>query len=244
MAQEHEAREREELNGLYVAMTRARRRLVFSATEPSRRNGPAPNWWQRVEASAAPWQPVAVEANSLGPEAPPRVDVLPRWKGGTKASPPGVTTTRTPASRLGQAVHRVLEWVGAGRPVAALERLCEAAAAEFGSSASDVARTAAAILHSPTGARFFAGPALRWAGNEVPLALGGEVLRVDRLVLLDEGRGPVWWVLDYKLQHRPQELAAYREQLARYRAAVQQAQPGAPVRSAFIAGDGSVIESD
>ncbi|MES1162677.1 MAG: 3'-5' exonuclease, partial [Rhizobacter sp.] len=34
---ERAARQREELNGLYVAMTRAKQRLVFSATEPSRR---------------------------------------------------------------------------------------------------------------------------------------------------------------------------------------------------------------
>jgi ATP-dependent helicase/nuclease subunit A len=69
------------------------------------------------------------------------------------------------------------------------------------------------------------------------------VLRIDRLVLLDEADGPTWWVLDYKLQHRPQELAAYHAQLAGYRGAVQAAQPGARVRSAFIAGDGSLIES-
>jgi ATP-dependent helicase/nuclease subunit A len=50
-------------------------------------------------------------------------------------------------------------------------------------------------------------------------------------------------VLDYKLQHRPQDLAEYHAQLAGYRAAVQAAQPGQPVRSAFIAGDGSLIES-
>ena len=52
-----------------------------------------------------------------------------------------------------------------------------------------------------------------------------------------------WWVLDYKLQHRPEELGAYHEQLAAYRAAVAQAQPGARVRSAFIAGDGRLVES-
>ena len=49
------AREREELNGLYVAMSRAKRRLVFSATEPYLvPNGPT--WWSRVCAacSAAP----------------------------------------------------------------------------------------------------------------------------------------------------------------------------------------------
>src|SRR5204862_6378400 len=42
------AREREELNGLYVAMSRAKRRLVFSATEPFQAPS-QPSWWQRVE---------------------------------------------------------------------------------------------------------------------------------------------------------------------------------------------------
>jgi ATP-dependent helicase/nuclease subunit A len=49
-------------------------------------------------------------------------------------------------------------------------------------------------------------------------------------------------VLDYKLQHAPQELAAYRDQLARYRAAVQAAQPGEEVRAAFITGAGRLVE--
>jgi ATP-dependent helicase/nuclease subunit A len=49
-------------------------------------------------------------------------------------------------------------------------------------------------------------------------------------------------VLDYKLNHAPQELAAYRVQLQRYREAVQQVRPGDRVRCAFITGSGAVIE--
>ena len=45
---EMRAREREELNGLYVAMSRAKRRLVFSATEPYQAPIGA-TWWSRVE---------------------------------------------------------------------------------------------------------------------------------------------------------------------------------------------------
>ena len=67
-------------------------------------------------------------------------------------------------------------------------------------------------------------------------------LRIDRLVLLDGSDGPVWWVLDYKLQHAPQALAEYREQLLRYRAAVLAAQAGAVVRCAFVTGAGAVVE--
>ena len=84
---------------------------------------------------------------------------------------------------------------------------------------------------------------LRWAANEVPVSRDGTVLRIDRLVRLDQDGVDTWWVLDYKLNRRPEELAAYHEQLAAYRAAVEQAQPGARVRSAFIAGDGRLIES-
>ncbi|MEP7141173.1 MAG: hypothetical protein ABI745_16175, partial [Caldimonas sp.] len=61
-------------------------------------------------------------------------------------------------------------------------------------------------------------------------------------VLVDEAGGPVWWVLDYKLSHSPQELAPYREQLLRYRAAIARAQPGETVRCAFVAGDGRIVE--
>jgi ATP-dependent helicase/nuclease subunit A len=120
--------------------------------------------------------------------------------------------------------------------------LAQGAALEFGSDAAEVERLAGVILHSPACARFFRGPSLRWAGNEVPVSAAGEPLRIDRLVLLDEGDSPGWWVLDYKLQHAPEALAEYREQLLRYRAAVQAAQPGAVVRCAFVTGAGAVVE--
>jgi len=49
-------------------------------------------------------------------------------------------------------------------------------------------------------------------------------------------------VLDYKLRAAPAELTAYREQMARYRQAVQAAQPGATVRCGFITGSGVLVE--
>jgi ATP-dependent helicase/nuclease subunit A len=68
------------------------------------------------------------------------------------------------------------------------------------------------------------------------------MLRIDRLVQLDEGNGLAWWVLDYKLQHAPQALPAYRAQLLRYRDAVRRLQPGDTVRCAFITGTGELVE--
>jgi ATP-dependent helicase/nuclease subunit A len=118
--------------------------------------------------------------------------------------------------------------------------LAAAAAREFQVDAAEVSRLAGRIWSSPACARFFRGAALRWAGNEVPVGDAGDALRIDRLVQLDDA----WWVLDYKLQHTPQALPAYREQLLRYRDAVRRLQPSDTVRCAFITGHGEVVEID
>ena len=77
----------------------------------------------------------------------------------------------------------------------------------------------------------------------MPLAAQGLPLRIDRLVALGAASGPLqWWVLDYKLQHRPAEVDSYREQLQTYVAAVRALQPGGDVRGAFITGAGALIE--
>lgn len=239
MAEEMQAREREELNGLYVAMTRARERLVFSRTEPYLAGA---SWWQRVEALAQPWQPGAPTQARGDGAAPITLQALPAVPLPPRAEPAVLRSPDTPATRLGEAVHRVLEWASGPGGEADLAELAEAAAAEFGAPAGEVARLAGAIWHNPQCRRFLAGPGLLWAGNEVPMADAGEMLRLDRLVRLDEGSGPTWWVLDYKLALRPGEQAEYREQMLRYRRAVAALTPGEPVRCALINGLGDVIE--
>ena len=252
-ALEHEmaARRREELNGLYVAMSRARERLVFSATAPHR-VPKEPSWWQRIEAHAVAWLP---DPSPVLPDAltadTVTVRCLPLWDAAglartpaSEGAPMQAADDDSSASRLGKAVHRVLEWAAApGRAAAVdLDALAAAAALEFAVEPAVVAQRAGRIWHSPACAPFFVGPALRWAGNEVPVSDAGELLRIDRLVELDEAGDSVWWVLDYKLQHAPQWLETYREQLQRYRRAVQRLQPGATVRCAFISGEGAVLE--
>jgi ATP-dependent helicase/nuclease subunit A len=242
---ERAARSREELNGLYVAMSRARTRLVFSATEPFRPPDRA-SWWARVDTCSTPWSPAPV-GRARRPRAGVSLASLPLWNGSRLAAP---QAARTPAaldddaSRLGQAVHRVLEWAAApfrGEPVA-LDALAASAALEFAVDEREVARLAGRIWASPACRRFFGGSGLRWAGNEVAVGEADQVLRIDRLVEIDDGGQRSWWVLDYKLQHAPQVLASYREQLLRYRSAVQRLQPGQTVRCAFITGTGDVVE--
>jgi len=241
MAEEFAAREREELNGLYVAMTRAREWLVFSRTQP-RYHADGRTWWQRVDEWAEPWSP-PLALRSAAIDAAPTIDVLPALTRRIAAAPARPGADDPAAARLGQAVHRALEWIG--RPGARVERGAwptAAAAAAFGVDPAAVARVVAAVLDSPSCARFFGGPGLRWAGNEVPLADAAGVLRIDRLVHLDEGAGACWWVLDYKLNAAPAELPGYREQMARYLQAVRAAQPGEAVRGGLITGRGDWVE--
>lgn len=239
LASEVQARQREELNGLYVAMTRAKRQLIFSATEPSRSAG-VPAWWAQVSPWARPW-PAADAAEMQGANdaavMPFTIKTIAPLPERVRVAPGAASSPDTDATRLGKAVHRTLEWATASDEHD-LPALAQAAAAEFASLADATERLARTILLSPACAQFFGGPALRWAGNEVPVNIGTELLRIDRLVQLDEA----WWVLDYKLSHAPQTLAPYREQLTRYREVVRGLQPGAVVRCAFITGHGELIE--
>ncbi len=254
---EIQARRREELNGLYVAMSRARELLVFSATAPYQ--VPADrSWWQRIEGVAAPWQPaLAGAADATADVDVPVLRVLPPWRGPVLASTASTASTAAPAlaasrpppgedepTRLGKAVHRVLEWAAAAPSDVAIAFLADAAAREFDVAAVEVERIAGVIWNSPDCARFFRGPALSWAGNEVDVADGGDVLRIDRLVALDDAGALTWWVLDYKLRHAPERDPAYRAQLRRYARAVRRLQPGAHVRCAFVSGEGSLVEID
>ena len=255
---ERAAREREELNGLYVAMSRSRERLVFSATEPLR-PPPGLSWRQRLDPWARAWTPgeprpgapaAAGDASIALLKTLPMLNAASVSVSASAAVRSGAESSAdTAQTRLGKAVHRVLEWAsGAAQQGAAadLGDLARAAALEFASTPTQTERLARTIIDSPAARRFFDGPALRWSGNEVPIGDAGDVLRIDRLVLLDDpvGASPTWWVLDYKLQHAPQELEAYRVQLLRYREAVRRAQPGSPVRCAFLSGAGEVIEVD
>ena len=75
LEQERTAREREELNGLYVALTRAKQTLVFSRVEPFRA-APRSSWWSRVEPWLVPWTPA--DAGAAAPvDVPARVRMLP-----------------------------------------------------------------------------------------------------------------------------------------------------------------------
>jgi ATP-dependent helicase/nuclease subunit A len=258
LAREQLARNREELNALYVALTRTQRTLVVSCLQPHREN-PA-SWWQRLQGAAAdaPWP--------RGEDTRVPALALPSTEG-TGDSPGTVTLRVLPKravalmdkaqeaivlvasldSRIGQAMHRLLEWTmqaPAARSAAAAwspEQLARVAQA-FDLDAAQTGQ-AAAMAHGilqGEGAWAWDTAQLLWHANEVPLTHGGRLLRLDRLV--QHRASAAWWVLDYKSTAHPQDQPELCVQLQTYAQAVAQAYPGQTVRAAFLTPQGRLIE--
>ena len=244
---EHAQRKREELNALYVALTRARHTLVVSSITPHRE---APgSWWQRL--SGLIDQRVAL-TSAPAPEAPgkealefhlkelPMVPANASRNAASDAADGDNSATETdedsPSARVGEAMHRLLEWGDASSPNAA------AAAREFRLDAEQGAQAGAMAqrILQGQGAWVWDVAIVGWQGTEVELMYQGEPLRLDRLVQRkDTG---AWWVLDFKSHPSPQSQSELVEQLQTYRSAVQDIYPGETVRAAFLTGQGDLIE--
>jgi ATP-dependent helicase/nuclease subunit A len=245
LAREQAARRREELNALYVAVTRARHTLVISSIEPHRAT--TDSWWQRLqglvdelpapraEASAA----AALAAGDAGVFHLPEPPALPALAAPAPAAAPKEDDDSAVA-RIGKAMHRLLEW---GGPLSAQQ--VAAAAREFRLSPAQAGRALELARHIVAGEGAWAWDpnALAWQGNEVDLVYQGQPLRLDRLVRRkDAGHEGHWWVLDYKSAGAPQRQPALLAQMQAYRAAVRQIYPGATVKAAFLTGLGTLVE--
>jgi ATP-dependent helicase/nuclease subunit A len=246
-------RQREELNALYVAITRARTTLAMSGIESHR---PAEgSWWARLSDTALPLQPpVALGASGRASalqvaasmfyltELP--VALASQAQIAIKKEASGLSSAdrqvdknaaSDPAARVGKALHRLLEWgrVSSGD--------IAAAAGEFELSPAqgeEAAAMAQRILRGE-GAWAWNEDCVDWAGNEVELMVNGETLRLDRLVRRrDTGE---WWVLDYKSGAAPQDDPTLTAQLGSYRKAVQAIYPTDKVCAAFLTGRGALI---
>jgi ATP-dependent helicase/nuclease subunit A len=292
---DNQARQREELNGLYVALTRAESHVVISATpSASQRASATPSWWSRLLPHARPWTamttglksapkqsaettlrclPTLEAPSAIAPEASSHSRRF-ATAGKTADDQPGqldrLTASQDNTNHLGQAIHLALQWAthmfDAQRRMAQetapaepdLIACCEAAAQVHGVAAQEVSTVVQRIWSSPACQPFFTSPQLHWAGNEVPVLVGGKSQRIDRLVALKQNGITTWWVLDYKLHPAPQTVPAYCEQLLAYAQAVwglqspqtgptyqqeaQRSQAADVVRAAFITGEGVVVD--
>ncbi|MDO9199849.1 MAG: 3'-5' exonuclease, partial [Hydrogenophaga sp.] len=255
---EQQARALEELNALYVALTRAEHRLVISSFEPHQR-GSATSWYQRLQPLAQPLDaPDAADAladtpTAQGAATPFVLPSLPAYVPPAGGAPEPESEQQQPAeqgdepTRMGLALHRLLQWCPT--PAAGFEWTAahlQAVAREFGLSLA-LAQAAQAMAQ-----RIVAGQAA-WAwdaeqldhwGNEVELFHQGELLRLDRLV---RQRGTstapgAWWVLDFKSAEHPERQPALLAQMRRYQQALTDTRPGEVVRLAFINPQGLLLE--
>lgn len=240
---ERRARSLEELNALYVAMTRAGNRLVASSFEPGRASA-GTSWWQRLSPLAQPLdQPDACRPAVHTAAEPFELRALPTLRALPEPVPEVVVIEADAQTRFGRAVHQLLQWCptpargfdwGAmhQRAVADLHDLDTATAAQALDAARRIVRGEAAWAWDDARVE-------QW-GNEVELLHEGQVRRLDRL-LRDRASG-TWWVLDFKTHEAPHTVLAHREQMAAYRAAVSAIHPGEPLRLAFISSQGRVFE--
>jgi ATP-dependent helicase/nuclease subunit A len=241
LAVEQVARAREELNALYVAMTRAERQLVISSVVPSAGHGAT--WWQRLLpcatliASPGQAEPMDGSAGRDGfftlhgvPGA--RAAVSPEWLRPALAE-------GSEASRVGEAMHRLLEtWQSQSGAGGAHLREVQRLFALDAESAQRAAAMARRIVEGE-GAWAWDASQVDWQANEVELHHQGELLRLDRLVRRrDTGE---WWVLDYKSAGAPERQPELLAQMQRYCAAISAANEGARVRAAFLTAQGRLV---
>jgi ATP-dependent helicase/nuclease subunit A len=256
---------REEINALYVAMTRARQVLALSAVEPHRDSGRSP--WRRIEPQAQavdlPEGAAAATPDAQTPRRrPPRrfsclLCPFPAWKGhkllskmkSLKPAPTSRDWAKPCTGCWNTARWRAAEGLeSAGSPAAtpgaspAHLAFVTRAAREFELPLDAVRQAATMARRIRTGEGRWAwdSTVIDWQGNEVTLLHAGVTQRIDRLVRRrDTGE---WWVLDYKSAPRPEEQPELVAQMNRYRDAMRNANPGAAVRVAFLTGEGRVVE--
>lgn len=241
---------REEMNLLYVAMTRAQQYLIVSGAAAAEAKGGS--WYARIAAVCPP-----VQTFAPAPDFEPAHATLPELESPTQA------TIKKPLPTVSDAIH-----LGAPLPLGQrqssaidsaaaqygvhlhrfLERMAPPAIApsvsqlqnELSLSAeicADLWHTAQSILQAPLLRRFFDPAQYTRACNELPfMTAAGELRRIDRLVeFADEV-----WILDYKSDLKVQahnlEFAAQQHlpQLQSYRQALASVYPRKRLRAGLI----------
>lgn len=275
LAEDQQAEEREESNALYVAMTRAAQVLAFSSAQPRsvqaaswwrQWTGQAKPEMLEVDVQgmvalpAAGWPEIGTKAAVPEPVRSARALPVPAVEAGLlellplaeHASRGNATTQllqRDPGlelqGRLGEAMHKALEWYRPDAAADGLARQQQALQQLYGldqAQGESVLRSAQAIVHGEGGWAWDSAQ-LGWAANEIDVAWNGQVLRLDRLVQRKaRGDQPAcWWVLDFKSSLAPERQETLRKQLEEYRKAVGQLHAGEPVQAAFLTAEGRLV---
>ncbi len=233
----------EELNLLYVAMTRTRQALVVSGAEA---RGEQRDWRAQVLASlggeGADELQTGDDLATLSPTSPPP----PATATAAVALPgpvPPIGEVRAgfedAATRYGTLVHALLERLAPPAPPwgqAAL-RAALGSPPEFETAWDQAIR----LIVTPELKRFFDPGLYVRAVNEMTyLTRAGEMRRIDRLVEFEQEI----WLLDYKTGSSESDavlLARYRDTMEQYRQAAAALYPGRPIHWALVRGNGKLV---
>jgi ATP-dependent helicase/nuclease subunit A len=224
---------REEMNLLYVAMTRAQQALVVSGSQGARETKQI-TWYGRIaEVVGERVNPLHVVASSTAAVVE---GVSSEGVALPALIPVGKRAARNTAKQQrGIWLHALLQHLTEGATdEAELQRRLSVPSGEMAA----LWQQAQGLLAAPQLARFFDARQYRTACNEMPyINAEGELKRIDRLVeFADEV-----WVLDYKLGDS-EDASRYRAQMAEYRTAMRAVYAGMTVRCALLFADGVLSE--
>jgi ATP-dependent helicase/nuclease subunit A len=228
---------REELNLLYVAITRARQIFIASGIAGERDNEKTP--YRRLEAALQKLGGGLLHGDDLPQRAALPVTLPSSARVDDAAPLPQVGERRTApdaAERFGILLHALLERRTGTVSADGWWRTLGFDDAEYQRVLPLVER----LLAAPDLQRFFDPANFVRAWNEIEIsAADGTLRRIDRLVEFDDAL----WVLDYKSSgSATARLDAYRAQVADYCRAVAAVFPARTVRGALIFADASLLE--
>ena len=224
---------REEMNLLYVAMTRAKQALLVSGSGKAAET----SWYGRIAAASGQQEnPLLIAANTAA---------VTHEKSAVEAEaallrplPTGKYMERTtPEQSRGIWLHALLQHLAPPRANTSrteLQERCGIPAGEMGA----IWQQAQHLLALPALQRFFDPRHYHNACNEMSyINAQGELKRIDRLVEFDDEV----WVLDYKTGAQL-EVAPHRAQMLEYRDAMQSVYISKRVRCALLFADGTLCE--
>ncbi|MDD2914865.1 MAG: UvrD-helicase domain-containing protein [Gallionella sp.] len=240
---------REEMNLLYVAMTRAQQALIVSGSSKGadqEANKKTLSWYDRIAAVTINQQ----EPFGLSLSKPALnlsdTNIYPSTGSGRTEDvsihlppilPTGKRSSRnTPQQQRGIWLHALLQHLTDGS--AANESEIQQRLAIPSAEMDSLWQQARLLLASPQLARFFDAQQYQNACNEMPyINAMGELKRIDRLVEF----GDEVWVLDYKLGDS-EDTTRYLAQMQEYRTAMQLVYAGKMVRCVLVFADGVLSE--
>ena len=225
--------QREEMNLLYVAMTRAKQALLVSGNGELSET----SWYGRIAPAVAQGSnPLRITAHSVAPvreETSAKVDTALQRPLPTGQYVPCATAEQ----RRGTWLHVLLQHMIPSQTVNNKGELQTRYGIPSGEMESLWQQAQALLAQSPL-QRFFDPQYYRSACNEMSYANArGELKRIDRLVEFDDEV----WVLDYKTGETANP-SPYRAQMLEYRTAMQAVYANKRVRCALLFADGALCE--